>query len=402
MGNDNPLVSAIIPTYNRWPLVCESIDSALAQDYPNMEVIVVDDGSSDATEEKLPRHYGDRVTYTRQEYQGPSVARNTGIEHAEGEYIAFLDSDDVWHPEKITRQIEAIHGRDEYAFVYNICHVLTVDGTRTSGVQYSSDRGVTGDNFEAELRHGPMITSAMMVRKEAVEEVGFFDPAILSMQDIDLWFRLAARYPGIFIDAPLTWMREHPGRWTHHVRRTGIVGHGGIQTYEKLLANLPPEREHFRPLVRAHLQKARFEAIPGAEPDDWDEFSGYVHEAIIKDRKAMLNDFAHRGLAASMVVSEAVREDQARDVERLLREELPQDHTRSRGLFRCALARMLILEGRYFSAMRNAARAALISPSVFATNFVAVVFRALFRGVYKGPRWSGMLSEDEAEGLTEG
>ncbi len=386
MNGNKPLVSAIIPTYNRWPLVCESIDSALAQDYPNLEVIVVDDGSTDATAEELPRRYGDRVRYIRQENRGPSAARNAGIEAARGEFIAFLDSDDLWHPEKTSRQIAAIAGHEEYGFVYNTCNVLAPDGTKTSGVQYRSDYGVTGDNFEVVLREEPTLTPAMLVRKKALMRVGLFDPSIVGEEDKDLWLRLALKYPGAYIKTPLTWVREHPGRWTHYIMETGLRGKGGVRVYENLLANLPPDREHLRPLIRERLQEARLAAIPGVAGDDWGAFLEHARDVMAQDPEAMLSDFAHQGLARAVLAVEAVTEEQARDVEELLRETVREHQRRCRAMFRCALARKLVMTGQHGLALRHAARALLISPKVFATNLVAVVLTALLRGVYRGPR----------------
>lgn len=100
-----PRVSVIIPTYNRREYVQEAIDSALAQTFTDYEIIVIDDGSTDGTSEALQARYGNRIHYEWQENQGESVARNRGIELARGEYIAFLDSDDLWHPEKLAKQI---------------------------------------------------------------------------------------------------------------------------------------------------------------------------------------------------------------------------------------------------------------------------------------------------------
>ena len=100
----SPTVSVIIPTYNRAPFVGEAIESALAQTRPPLEVVVVDDGSTDDTADRVA-HYGDRVVYVRQTNAGPATARNTGIGHARGDLIALLDSDDRWLPQKLEWQV---------------------------------------------------------------------------------------------------------------------------------------------------------------------------------------------------------------------------------------------------------------------------------------------------------
>src|ERR1017187_5960230 len=103
-----PSISVVIPTYNRAHVVVQAIESALQQTLRDLEVIVVDDGSTDGTGETLDREYGNRIRYFHQQNQGQSVARNKGLWEAKGEWVAFLDSDDVWLPEKLQHQLQAL------------------------------------------------------------------------------------------------------------------------------------------------------------------------------------------------------------------------------------------------------------------------------------------------------
>ncbi len=112
-----PTVSVIIPTYNRRAYVQEAIDSVLAQTYTDYEIIVIDDGSTDGTGEALRERYGDKIIYEWQENQGLSAARNRGIESSRGQYIALLDSDDLWMPEKLERQVACLSQHPEVAMV---------------------------------------------------------------------------------------------------------------------------------------------------------------------------------------------------------------------------------------------------------------------------------------------
>ena len=112
--SDKPLVSIIIPCYKQAEYMAETIDSALAQTYRPIEVVVVNDGSPDGTE-KVARGYGDRIVYLHRENGGLSAARNTGIARAIGFYFKFLDSDDQLHPEQVARQVEALAGREDCA-----------------------------------------------------------------------------------------------------------------------------------------------------------------------------------------------------------------------------------------------------------------------------------------------
>ncbi len=108
----DPLISAVIPTYNYGHFVTAAVRNVLAQTYRNLEVIVVDDGSKDNTRERLAP-YLDRIRYVYQENQGPSAARNTGIRSATGEWVALLDSDDLWHPRKLELQVKYLQAHPE-------------------------------------------------------------------------------------------------------------------------------------------------------------------------------------------------------------------------------------------------------------------------------------------------
>ena len=115
---ESPLVSIIIPTYNNGPVVCQAIDCSLNQTYDNREIIVVDDGSTDNTEQLLDRKYKGKITYVRQENKGPGSARNTGIKYATGEYLQFLDADDLLAPDKLSIQIGQLKNIPEKALSY--------------------------------------------------------------------------------------------------------------------------------------------------------------------------------------------------------------------------------------------------------------------------------------------
>ena len=121
---DEPLVSVIIPTYNRAHYVVEAVESVLAQTHKNIEIIVVDDGSTDGAEEILDP-YKDRIRYFYQENQGVSAARNLGIRNANGQYLAFLDSDDLWLPDKTELQLNFLKENDNYGFVFSNFLIFT-------------------------------------------------------------------------------------------------------------------------------------------------------------------------------------------------------------------------------------------------------------------------------------
>ncbi len=126
-GTDRPIISVVIPTYNRAAFICRAVDSALGQTYAPLEVVVVDDGSKDDTREVL-RKYGDRIRYVAKENGGVSSARNVGVREATGEYIAFLDSDDTWVPEKLAVQMDIFRAHPDYGMVLSECAQVTAEG----------------------------------------------------------------------------------------------------------------------------------------------------------------------------------------------------------------------------------------------------------------------------------
>lgn len=203
-----PLVSVIIPTYNRADSVHLSIDSALAQTYGNCEVIVVDDGSTDSTMESLSA-YGDRITAIRQENGGPSVARNTGAAAAKGEIIAFLDSDDLWMPDKIARQVALLEKGGE-SVPCCICNAaLVADGAKSvttfevSAVKSGMKEGFWSNPAPIIATRFILFNQVVAVRTEAFRRIGGFKPEMRLLEDYDLAFRLSLLGPWAFIEEPM-------------------------------------------------------------------------------------------------------------------------------------------------------------------------------------------------------
>ena len=199
----SPPVSVIIPTYNRAPLVVRAAASALDQTYPSMDVIVVDDGSSDDTEQRLAAELGSQIRYLRQDNQGVSAARNRGLREATGDYIAFLDSDDVWLPKKITAQVDFLRERPKYGMV--VCDYYDVDrsGTVVSIERRRQQYGADGHVLKRILNAPNLVPSTALLRREVYEEVGGFDTSLKTAEDIDFHLRVAKRFPIGVIEEPL-------------------------------------------------------------------------------------------------------------------------------------------------------------------------------------------------------
>ncbi len=188
---NQPLVSIIVPTYNSRRWLGEAVDSALAQSYLNCEVVVVDDGSTDGTGEWLQEQYGSRIRYLWKENGGLASARNLGLRHAEGEYIQFLDADDLILPEKVAAHVESLEQHLEYAVVY--CHSLCFyDGNPEERFDWWGREFYRSGDVFADMIDVPYILAhATLTRRDWVEKAGFFDEELDSCVDGDFWLRVA-------------------------------------------------------------------------------------------------------------------------------------------------------------------------------------------------------------------
>ena len=194
-----PRVSVIIPTYNRAPALREAIESVLAQRYSDLELIVVDDGSADGTEEAVAP-YLPHLTYLCQEHRGVSAARNRGITHAQGDYLAFLDSDDLWLPDKLSLQMRFMHGHPEALICYTE-EIWIRRGVRVNPMK--KHKKYSGMIFKHCLPLCIISPSSVLIARGVIEEVGGFDEEFEACEDYDLWLRISAQYPVYLIETPL-------------------------------------------------------------------------------------------------------------------------------------------------------------------------------------------------------
>ncbi|MBC8486006.1 MAG: glycosyltransferase [Bacteroidetes bacterium] len=197
-------IAIIIPTYNAAHFIEKAINSVLSQSYSNYEIVVVDDGSTDNTREVLEQ-YGDKITYIRQENQGVAIARNTGILNSENEYIAFLDSDDEWLPEKLELQISILEKNNDIGLVHTNDIQISEEGKilyiDTPNIKYLSGK----ISKYLLLRKASIKTSTVILRRKCLDKVGLFDPHLsrLGVEDRDLWIRFTKYYNAFYIDKPL-------------------------------------------------------------------------------------------------------------------------------------------------------------------------------------------------------
>jgi glycosyltransferase involved in cell wall biosynthesis len=195
----SPLVSVIIPTYNRGWVIQEAIDSVLGQDFGDYELIVVDDGSDDNTPAVLAA-YGHKFRVLRQSNNGVSAARNRGIAAAAGQLVAFLDSDDLWLPQKLSTQVKFFQDHPDAAVIQ------TQERWIRNGVRVNPKKRhhkFSGMIFEQSLALCLVSPSAVMMKKSLFNTVGVFDESLPACEDYDLWLRISCRYPVHLIDLPL-------------------------------------------------------------------------------------------------------------------------------------------------------------------------------------------------------
>ena len=199
---DRPLVSVVMPAYNAAGYIREAIDSVLSQDYPNLELIVVDDGSTDSTE-GIVREYGARVICVAQANAGPAQARNTAMAMAKGELIAFLDADDIWMPGKVKAQVDYLHKHPDVDAVFGRFARWEAGADGLFERPPASDQAApiavdrlaqpTGHIYCDLLLDSVVHIITAMVRRELVHDLGGFDTTLRTGEDYDFWLRAARR-----------------------------------------------------------------------------------------------------------------------------------------------------------------------------------------------------------------
>jgi glycosyltransferase involved in cell wall biosynthesis len=208
MGPDMPKVSVIIPVYNGERYIAATLETVFEQTFRDFEVIVVDDGSTDGTEAIL-RHYGSKIVYLKNDHGGPASSRNLGISVARGDFIAFLDADDLWLPTKLERQVAFAALHPDFGIITT--DAATFDHTGVTEASAAAHKYIPSGHVLNELLFDNWIgTSCAMVRRECFEKVGPFDQeAFVRGEDWVMWMRIAAIYPVYFLNEVLIHYRVH-------------------------------------------------------------------------------------------------------------------------------------------------------------------------------------------------
>jgi glycosyltransferase involved in cell wall biosynthesis len=279
---NQPLVSVIIPTYNRAGVICRTIKNVLEQTHQNLEVIVVDDGSTDETQARLEQ-YGERIRIITQSNAGPAAARNRGIEAACGKIIAFQDSDDIWLPTKLERQV-ALLERVDTSIPCCICNATlrfsdarTITSFEDSWLFPPCEEGIWTNVAEVLSTRFVLFCQTVAIRREVVERIGGFDETLKFLEDYDLPLRLALEGPWAFIREPLVvWHQGSGGSWSRkamvehihtkecevRIRKNLLVRVGEKAQYESVRKHL--RRELNRNRVEQWLARLELIGFPGS------------------------------------------------------------------------------------------------------------------------------------------
>lgn len=243
MNSEQPergLVTVVMATYNMAHYLPQAVGSALAQTYPAVEVQIVDDGSTDNTPEVIEQLQRDpRVRAYRQPNGGQAKAKNQGVLRARGEYIAFLDADDAWLPNKLELQLPLLQRDPEVGVVYSSIEYMDGNGARNGRPEARLHRGMVSGQLLLE-NFVPFPTS--VVRRECLHEVGLFDETFGMGIDYDLWLRMSARYRFDYVAEPTALYRVWEGQMSKNYRRRYEAGITIMRRFLEQHPGLIPER----------------------------------------------------------------------------------------------------------------------------------------------------------------
>ncbi len=272
-----PTISVVIPCYNAERYVAPAIRSVLAQGWPGLAVVVVDDGSTDGSADRVTADFPN-VTLIRQSNQGVAAARNTGIQHSDGDWLAFLDADDIWLPGKLQAQWSSLLAHPEARMAYTAWQVWSSEdpapapdylrALETRSTDEARWSGPSGWIYPDLLLSSAVWTSTVLVHRKLLEEAGLFDPTLPIGEDLDLWLRASRLTPILRVPRPYALYRLHPASITRRapaqnyqslvvqraVARWGLTGPDGRTL---------PEAEFASALARTWSDYAHAQLISG-------------------------------------------------------------------------------------------------------------------------------------------
>jgi glycosyltransferase involved in cell wall biosynthesis len=281
-------VSVVIPTYNRESMLPRALDSVFAQTRAPAQVIVVDDGSTDGTAEWVAARY-QQITLLIQENRGVSAARNCGIEAAAGEWIALLDSDDEWTPTKLERQLDELATHPENL----VCHTEEIWIRHHRRVNPKRKHAKYGGRiFQYCLPLCAMSPSSVLIHRSVLNDVGGFDEEMPACEDYDLWLRICARYPVLYLDEPL--VVKYGGHPDQLSRRVWGLDRFRIRALEKILESGELKEEERDAALEILLEKIDIFVAGAEKREKWDVVESYRFKRVQWEQEVLADSGVDR------------------------------------------------------------------------------------------------------------
>lgn len=210
-------VAVVIPCFNAQKTIKSTLESVLNQTFASFIIYAVNDGSTDntlAVLNKFQQEYPDKIVVITQANQGQAKARNTGIQKSDQQYIAFLDSDDIWHPEKLERQLDVLNSDMDIGMCYT--SALKIDENGNEIGRIGVNPLYRGKCFKNLIVCNNIVASSVIIRRSSLNQVGFFDTGLGACENWDLWLRISGKFSIEFLDIPLTYYRIHRDNMTQN------------------------------------------------------------------------------------------------------------------------------------------------------------------------------------------
>jgi glycosyltransferase involved in cell wall biosynthesis len=269
------LLSIIIPTFNRCELLNRALNSVYKQTYSDYEVIVIDDGSTDDTAEMLQKNFTG-IRYVFQPNNGVSAARNKGLELAKGCWIAFLDSDDEWLPQKLEKQISLLKAKPDY----KVCHTEEIwirNGIRVNQMKKHKKTG--GWIFPQCLPLCAMSPSSILIHHSVFDCIGNFDTSLPACEDYDLWLRIAAKYPVLYLEEPQ--IKKYGGHDDQLSKKHWGMDRYRIQALQNIISGGTLNNENKQKAISMLLKKCKvFQkgALKRGKMDDVQRYQNIINQ----------------------------------------------------------------------------------------------------------------------------
>ena len=258
MGFRKGLVSVVMPTYNRADFLPEAIESVIAQSYEYWQLIIIDDGSTDDTKSLIASYLQDsRILYYYQKNQGQSVARQKALTLADGEFVAFLDSDNRWFPDRLLECVTTLNTKPEYAIAYADGVLIDEHGATIST---RNMRRYSGNITNELLKDNCVSMNTTLVRRDALEDIGGFRPEVRRADDYDLWLRLSAKYQFIYISKRLSEYRVMEDQISSNKDGRFASNYEIINNFHKTFPNAVTTLQRRRAWSSFYCRKAAYEA----------------------------------------------------------------------------------------------------------------------------------------------